>query len=337
MHVRVTTYPGNVPASASPRQISRSLAAYLCGTHSGLLSLRRRDRLHVEEITRAHTHLPPAENALSRIGAHQWNPAEGTADLARSLRASLERPGVADLVLFGSQAGGGLTGFSDVDALLVIEDDIAENPGALRALRPHVLAAQRAVIAYQPMQHHAFEVATPKLLAKANESLGMPAVAFDGARSLLGVGAEASFFSEPTEHTRGRLTQLLDGLSSVDAWPRHPWRLHGLVAMWELTPALYVQTFDQSVPKALSFERARGDFGDAWWPYDVLEQVREQWVRSSQPMFVATSRALRNPWIAVAAWMRMPVTGRQPARSLLSDDCLTALRGLAREMTERAS
>jgi hypothetical protein len=318
-----------------PRQISRSLAAYLCGTHSGLLSVRRRDRLDAEDIARSHTHLP-TENLSLTIGAHQWEPAEGTANLARSLRASLERRGVVDLVLFGSQAGGGLTGFSDVDALLVIDDEVAENAELLKALRPPVLAAQRAVIAYQPMQHHAFEVATPKLLGKAGESLGMPWVAFDGAQSLLGVGAEASFFPEPPESTRGRLTQLLDGLSRVDAWPRHPWRLHGVVAMWELAPALYVQTFDQSFPKALSFERAREDFGDAWWPYDVLEQVRAQWVRSSQEMFVAASRALRNPWIAVAVWMRMPVTSRQPAGSLLTDECLTALRGLAREMAERA-
>jgi hypothetical protein len=297
--------------------------------------MRRRDRLDAEDIARSHTHLP-TENAPLRIGAHKWEPFEGTENLARGLRASLERPGVVDLVLFGSQAGGGLTGFSDVDALLVIDDEVAESAEMLKALRPHVLAAQRAVIAYQPMQHHAFEVATPKLLGKAGESLGMPWVAFDGARSLLGVGADASFFPEPPECARARLTQLLDGLSSVDAWPQHPWRLHGLVAMWELAPALYVQTRDQAVPKALSFERARSDFGDAWWPYDVLEQVRAQWVRSSQSMFVATGRALRNPWIAAAVWMRMPVTSRQPARSLLSDECLTALRGLAREMTERA-
>ena len=332
MHVRVTTYPGNV---ASPRQISRSLAAYLCGTHSGLLSLRRRDRLNVEQIVRAHTDLPNG-NGSSRIGALEWQPADDAADLAQSLRAALERSGVADLVLFGSQARGGVTGFSDVDALVVIDDGIAEDPDALRALRPHVLAAQRAVFAYQPMQHHAFEVATPKLLAQADESLGMPAVAFDEARSLLGTGAGASFSPEPPERTRRRLAQLLTDLSGVDAWPRHPWRLHGLVAMWELAPALYVQALGEPVAKALSFERARGDFGDGWWPYDVLRQVREQWVRSRQPMFAATSTALRNPWIAVAVWRRMPVAGRQPARSLLSDGCLDALRGLARKMADRA-
>jgi hypothetical protein len=336
MHVRVTTYPGNVPASAPWRQISRSLAAYLCGTHSGLLSLRRRDRLDVAQLARAHSNLPNGHGS-SRIGALQWEPAVEAVDLARALRTALARPGVADLVLFGSQARGGLTGFSDVDALLVIEDDIAEDPDALNGLRPHVLAAQRAVIAYQPMQHHAFEVATPKLLAQAGESLGMPAVAFDEARSLMGAGAEASFSPEPPEHARHRLVQLLADVSAVEAWPRHPWRLHGLVAMWELAPALYVQALGEPVAKALSFDRARADFGDAWWPYDVLRQVREQWVRSRQQMLVATSRALRNPWIAVAAWVRMPIARRQSARTLLSDGCLEALRGLAREMAERAS
>jgi hypothetical protein len=192
------------------------------------------------------------------------------------------------------------------------------------------------VIAYQPMQHHAFEVATPKLLAQAGESVGMPAVAFDEARSLRGTGAEASFSPEPPEHARGRLRQLLADLRTVEAWPRHPWRLHGLVAMWELAPALYVQALGEPVAKALSFERAREDFGDAWWPYDLLGQVRDQWVRSRQPMFVTTCRALRNPWIGVAAWLRAPVASRQPARSVLTNESLDALRRLAREMAERA-
>jgi hypothetical protein len=106
--------------------------------------------------------------------------------------------------------------------------------------------------------------------------------------------------------------------------------------MWELAPALYLQALGQPVAKALSFERAREDFGDAWWPYDVLGQVREQWVRTRQSMFVTTANALRNPWIGVAVWVRVPVASRQPARSLLSEACLESLRGLAREMAERA-
>ena len=336
MHIRVTTYAGAVPSRESPRQISRSLAAYVCGTHSGLLSPRRRDRLDVERLARAHSELAANVNGSTKIGELRWEPGDGAAGLAKSLRAALDRGGVKDLVFFGSQARGGLTAFSDVDALLVIDDAVAENPSALRDLRRHVLAAQRAVIAYQPMQHHAFEVATPKLLARAGESLAMPAVAFDETRSLHGKGAQATFAPDPQDRTRGRLAELLKILSAAEAWPHHPWHLHGLVAMWELVPALYLQALGEQVPKARSYERAREDFGDAWWPYDVLEQVREQWVRSSHPMLGATIRALRNPWVGVAIWTRLPVAGRQPARSLLSDGCLDALRGLAGEMAERA-
>jgi hypothetical protein len=301
-----------------------------------MLSLRRRDRLDVEQVARAHRELEVDADGSSRIGESRWQPENDASRLARSLRSTLESSGIVDLVLFGSQARGGLTGFSDVDALLVIDDDVAGSPEALRALRPRVLAAQRAVIDYQPMQHHAFEVATPKLLSRAGEALGMPAVAFDETRSLHGNGANATFSAESPERVRQRLGELLRHVSAAGGWPRHPWRLHGLVAMWELAPALYLQAIGEPVPKARSFERAREDFGEKWWPYDVLAQVREQWVRSPHSMFAAATSALRNPWVGVAIWNRLPVAGRQPARSLLSDGCLDALRGLAREMAERA-
>jgi nucleotidyltransferase-like protein len=301
-----------------------------------MLARRRRDRLDVEQVARGHRELAANANGSSKLGEVRWEPGAGAPDLAKSLRATLGHPGIVDLVLFGSQARGGLTGFSDVDAILVIEDEVAEAPSALRALRPHVLAAQRAVIAYQPMQHHAFEVATPSLLSHASEALGMPAVALDETRSLYGKGVEAVLAPDSAEQGRARLADLLGSISSAPAWPHNPCRLHGLVAMWELLPALYFQALGERMPKSRSFKRGREDFGDTWWPYDVLEQVREQWVRSPHPMFVATSRALRNPWLAVAIWTRLPVAGRQPARSLLSNGCLDALRGLAREMADRA-
>jgi hypothetical protein len=106
--------------------------------------------------------------------------------------------------------------------------------------------------------------------------------------------------------------------------------------MFELLPALYLQALGRPVAKWRSFEQARGDFGDAWWPYDVLEQVREQWVRSTQTMLTAAVSVLRNPWLGVAVWSRLPVARAQPARSLLSNQSLDALRALALQMRERA-
>jgi hypothetical protein len=323
-----------VSPSQSSRLLSRSLAGYLCGTHSGALARRRGDRLEVDALAGAHIELSAiaAETTIT-LGTERWQPSRAARTLERELRSCLAHPAVIELVLFGSQARGGTTAFSDVDAVLVIEDAAAEQPGMLRKLRRRVLQAQRAVVSHQPMQHHGFELATPKLLREANNALAMPAVAFAESRSLMGNPVDATFTPDQPHESRGRLFELVRN-TAVSAWPRHPWRLHGLVSMFELLPTLYLQARGQAVPKWRSFEEARPGFGDRWWPYDVLRQVRDEWPPMSPAALRAGAAVGRNPWLAVAAWSRLPMRGPSEVRRLLSDDCLAALRELAREMGE---
>jgi nucleotidyltransferase-like protein len=332
------TYAELVATAVQPRLLSRSLSAYLCGTRSGLLAARRGELLELESVAAGHRKLPAREGQKKvHLGERPWQPPEEARGLAVALRASLRRrPEVVDLVLFGSQARGETTGFSDVDAILVIEDRAAEDPMALRSLRRYVLAAQRAVIAHQPMQHHAFEVATPKLLLKAGESLRMPAVALSESRSLMGRAIGAEFDTEPSDRRSAHLSELVSVTTAASTWPRNPWRLHGLVSMFELLPTLYLQALGRPFPKWLSFAEARDHFGSAWWPYDVLRDVRGRWVRKAPPPFRATVSALRNPWIAVVASSRLPIPFGQPARRMLSRETLDALQELARKMGERA-
>jgi hypothetical protein len=275
-------------------------------------------------------------NTTVTLGTERWRPEPEADALARSLRSVLSRAPVLDLILFGSQARGGTTGFSDVDAILVIDDASAEDPAALRALRRHVLAAQRSVVGHQPMQHHGFEVATPKLLHRANRALAMPVAALRDTRSLMGTAFEATFEPDLPAENRARLAALISNTSGVSAWPANAWRLHGLVSMFELLPALYLQARGSSVAKWRSFSEARSDFGDGWWPYDLLEQVRACWPRESMYGRLAGRQVLRNPWIAVAAWSRMPLGMPAAVRRMLSEESLDALRAIARQMRDRA-
>jgi len=104
--------------------------------------------------------------------------------------------------------------------------------------------------------------------------------------------------------------------------------------MFELLPALYLQSKGEAVAKAGSFNLAQRHFQDGWWPYEVLERVRATWPRTrNRPLEIAAS-AVRNPWVAVRAWARLPSASPQPVRPLLSADCLTALQELARRMVK---
>jgi hypothetical protein len=326
------------------RQLSVSLSGYLCGTHSGLLAMRRAQKrgaprdpgARAELLAKAHRSIEPRTGGTPvRLGATPWAPEPDAVLLHRRLLRALGHDGVVELLLFGSQARGGATGFSDVDAVLTVSDEAVEDPARLRSLRAHVLAAERAILAHQPMQHHGLEVATPKLLRRARGALGLPCVALEESKSLRG-GEVAAWFQPEPGAASNRIVSMVRQLSGVGSWPRHPWDAHRLVSMFELLPVLYLQARGASVPKWRSFGEAAADFPGRWGPYDTLRQVRDLWPRRSRPGLRLGVLVARNPWDAVAAWRRLPLALPDSVRSLLSEECLRDLRELAREMGERA-
>jgi hypothetical protein len=321
--------------AASRRLMARSLSGYLCGTHSGWLARRRGDRLPLDELGAAHHQTQRDLSVDELTWATPWEPQGDLASLAARLGAALRHSAVLDLLVYGSHAGGAPTGFSDLDAVLVITDEAAGNAEALRELRPRVLAAQRAVLSHQPMQHHGFEVATPTLLASADGALELPREALLGARSLFGRRLDGGFSGAGLD-AAGRLESMTAQLSGLSAWPSHTWRLHGAVSMFELLPALYLQATGMEISKSRSFAVAREQFVGKWWPYDVLRDVRDAWPRTRDRRLEVAAAAARNPWVAVAAWTRLPSGWPAVARTLLSESCLTGLQQIAKLMAERA-
>jgi hypothetical protein len=185
------------------------------------------------------------------------------------------------------------------------------------------------------MQHHGFDVATPTLLKAGTEALGLPLAALDKTCSLNGRTVSA-VLEDRKERAGIGLSQLAASLDQTNAWPRHPWKAHRIVAMIELLPALYLQARGAAIPKWRSFEVARNDFREAWWPYDVLHEVRQVWPRLRRRNLERSARLLRNPWVTVAGWCRGPARLPAPVDELLTDALLEGLKSLAATMQARA-
>lgn len=304
--------------------VARALSGYLCGT--------KRASPALGDIAAAHRALARA-GATHRAGHGRWDPPPEAAALRDRLVAALETDGILDLVIYGSQPRGTTTGFSDVDAALVISDAVAEDPERLRALRTRVLAAQRAVLAHQPMQHHGFDVVSPKLLARG-DALPLPEAAWTEAASLFGRGAPASFARADEGERRARFDALARPVLARGTWPRHVWNAHRHVSMLELLPTLYVQALGHAVPKPESFGAARAALGAADWAYDDLRVVRERWPRRRRPILELAASAARNPWPAVAAWRNLHAPLPRAVAPLLTPSVLARAHDNVRAMQE---
>jgi hypothetical protein len=328
------------------RQYSAALAGYLCGTHSGP-GVPRASRRRLRSLAGGSgaTAVAGLFRSLAVLGSaaeaplarESWQPEAAAEGLRRRLVTALEHPDIVDLVMFGSQSRRSTTGFSDVDAVLVIADRAACEPRRLRDLRSRVISAQRAVLAYQPMQHHGFEVVTVSMLGRLAEALELPAVALEEVASLKHAHLPASVQAgQPGVEVALRRLQAVADATAGTAWPTHPWDIHRTISMLELAPALYLQARGRSVAKWRSFAEASTDFPGAWSPYDHLLEVREVWPRDRQPALSALTALLRNPWAAVRAWRRFPVKRPAPVRELLTDTLLQDLVRLVRAMAVKA-
>jgi hypothetical protein len=268
------------------------------------------------------------------LGPSQLEPESDLQPLIRRLRLAMRHPDLVELIFFGSVARGSRTGFSDIDAMLVVSDRAGADPATLRALRRHVLAMERAILRFQPMQHHGLEVVTPSLLRRSGEALGMPQVAMLETRSLGGNQVESSFEGPNPGAALTSLGSLVNSTQRLEEWPDHPWHAHRMISMFELIPAVFLQATGDPTPKHESFGIAASQFRD-WWPYDRLRQVREAWPRKAAPILAAVASTTRNPWVAHSAWRQTPMPWRPPQE--LDVECLDALQQLGRRMLTRAT
>jgi hypothetical protein len=325
----------SVLAEPDARTVVRGLSGYLCGTTSQLVG--RSKRKDPNFLARAHELIGSVSTATNSLGMARWMPEGALGALRTRLAYLLDRPGVVDLVVFGSASRGSMTGFSDLDAILVVSDETADDRDALERLRPFVLSAQRGVLSYQPMQHHGFLVTTPRLLTHGLEPLDLPRQALAGSRSLLGRPIRAASAKVEFD-ARRQFLQIAGAVTKLRRWPTRACEAHLRISLFELLPALFCQASGRAVEKHESFALSREELPADWRPYDVLQTVRRLWPRTPSRTLAALMKATKNPWVAHAVWRRRPSATVPPAvASLLTQDLLESLNRLTMAMTARVA
>lgn len=234
---------------------------------------------------------------------------QGIYDAFQPVRESL-----VGVWLHGSLATADFTPYSDVDALLVVRDEVLQDEVVYRQVKTAVLAALRHIFLFDPLQHHGFFVATPHTLA-AWPAAYLPAAALIHARPLWPIAPPVSLHEHrnPAEEKT-----LFHNLAQQIYQATPPPNLHkakGLLSQFMLLPAAYCQAMGNPVYKRESFGLVQEQFQIQWQPMEEASRMRQEWKTPKRP-FWSLLLSLTNPWLASRLYRpierRLPVCHHYP-------------------------
>jgi len=196
--------------------------------------------------------------------------------------------------LFGAYIHGSLATleeikYSDMDVLIILNDEVIQSPKRLKSLAIALKRAQKMVFEYDPLQHHGWFILTSGML-KTYPMDYFPSKLFAHTRTLLterGCNFDISFDRASVDFERP-FTQLAKHLLRSLSTPErvnNMFYLKSLLSEFMLLPAFYVQARDRTgVYKKDSFDLAKADFSISnWMIMDQVSQIRQDWSYKIDP------------------------------------------------------
>ena len=186
-------------------------------------------------------------------------------------------------LVHGSVATGEEVAYSDIDALIVLKDEVVASPVRLAKAGRHLNRARRIMYEFDPLQHHGWFVLTEsdlRCLCDAHFSpaiLRHSALVYPSAPLVVDVSTR-----ESTKESYSAFLHLARNLERRLKSGRYPLNLYELkvvLSQFMLLPAMYLQVRDgEGVWKGYSFELARHDFRDtSWEAMDTASDIRWRW------------------------------------------------------------
>ncbi len=192
--------------------------------------------------------------------------------------------------IHGSTATGERIAYSDVDALIIIKDEVFQNPRRLAKTAYKLNRALKYFYKIDPLQHHGWFVLTESDLLDYPQTY-FPAEIFKYSKSLFpDKGLQIELFFDPKKQDyQTPFMELAAGVRwqlEKEEYPKNMYQLKGLLSRFMLLPALYCQARDEKgIFKKFSFRKASQDFPDSTWSImDEVSGIRSDWHQSLNPV-----------------------------------------------------
>lgn len=214
----------------------------------------------------------------------RWEPYKDHNSRLQDLRTGLLpiKDELVSVIIHGSYGSGDQVPYSDIDALVIIRNEVFSVPERLARVASVLSKARRHMYRIDPIQHHGWFVLTEQDLSRYPDFV-LPVSAIRKGYCLLGAeelqismmkDAEDHFLSNFRNHT-----ERLENKLSAGWRPRNLYQLKSLLSEFMMIPVLYQQAREgNGVDKKESFVRVRKDFSDDVWKImDDVSDIRAKW------------------------------------------------------------
>ena len=180
--------------------------------------------------------------------------------------------------------------YSDFDALVIIKDEVLENPKFLAYTAQKLNQALKIMYEFDPLQHHGWFVLTESDLKNYPQTY-FPYEIFEYAKSLFsdkGLELEICYSPNDLDYVSPCIKLADSIIKKLQArkYPRNMYQLKGLLSQFMLLPALYIQAKEKrGIFKKFSFDLAKKDFEPTEWQImEKVSQIRENWFYKINPV-----------------------------------------------------
>jgi len=245
---------------------------------------------------------------------------------------------IVDAYLHGSLSTLDYTGYSDLDTLFIIKNDVLKDPQTIRKLERLFIRSSRFLYEFDPLQHHGHFFLLESDLKFYSQAF-LPVSAWQSATSLLGKKTElALHLRDATQESQERFIESVQILRQYLTARRkrltNPYYLKGVLSHFMILPALFLQLQGRYVSKKESFGLVRAMVPESIWrPMEKVSAIRQDWDQQFTPAKRRTVRLIGSwnplllPFYAQKMYRCRPV-----ADGVINDDLLNSMLTLTEHL-----